>query len=183
MRPTAHLAKKREIEQTDPGASPARQPDFPAPGSFKRGTDRSSQNFSARPLMVHSDPRTAGQSLNECPLRRMHICLSQRKTRTSEMTDFWIFEDKPNKRVRIHRAGCGPRKGAGGPPLEGRMWHGPFASYAEAFTAAREMGRGKNDQINCWFCRPADAMSTATRPGSASPPAPVRLTGGTRERT
>jgi hypothetical protein len=65
-----------------------RQPDFPAPRSFKRGTDRSSQNFSARPLMVHSDPRTAGQSLNECPLRRMHICLSQRKTRTSEMTDF-----------------------------------------------------------------------------------------------
>jgi hypothetical protein len=29
------------------------------------------------------------------------------------MTKFWVFEDKPNKRVRIHRAECGTRKGAG----------------------------------------------------------------------
>jgi hypothetical protein len=53
------------------------------------------------------------------------------------MTNFWVFEDKPNKRVRIHRAECGTRKGAGEHPLEGRAWHGPFANYAEAFSAAR----------------------------------------------
>jgi hypothetical protein len=53
------------------------------------------------------------------------------------MTYFWIFEDKLNKRIRIHRAECGTRKGADGQPQEGRAWHGPYASYDEALCQAK----------------------------------------------
>jgi hypothetical protein len=53
--------------------------------------------------------------------------------------NFWIFQDKPNKRIAIHRAECGTRNVQQGPPSEGRSWHGPYPSYDEAFGKAKEM--------------------------------------------
>ena len=47
--------------------------------------------------------------------------------------NFWIFQDKPNKRIAIHRAECGTRNVGQGPPSEGRSWHGPYSNYDEAF--------------------------------------------------
>ena len=41
---------------------------------------------------------------------------------------FWIFQDKPNKRIAIHRSECGTRNVGQGPPSEGRSWHGPYPS-------------------------------------------------------
>jgi hypothetical protein len=70
------------------------------------------------------------------------------------MPDFWIFQDKLNKRIRIHRGECGTRKGGGGPLQEGRTWHGPYATYDEALSKAKEMIKGKGTQINCRFCHP-----------------------------
>jgi hypothetical protein len=50
--------------------------------------------------------------------------------------NFWIFQDKPNKRIAIHRAECGIRNGS---LSEGRSWHGPYPNYDEAFGKAKEM--------------------------------------------
>ena len=61
--------------------------------------------------------------------------------------NFWIFQDKPNKRIAIHRAECGTRNVGQGPPSEGRSWHGPYSNYDEAFGKAKEMSprkRGSN---------------------------------------
>ena len=50
--------------------------------------------------------------------------------------NFWIFQDKPNKRITIHRAECGTRNGQ--PSLsEGRSWHGPYPNYDEALGKAK----------------------------------------------
>ena len=65
--------------------------------------------------------------------------------------NFWIFQDKPNKRIAIHRAECGTRNVGQGPPSEGRSWHGPYSNYDEAFGKAKEMSPRKGAQINCRF--------------------------------
>jgi hypothetical protein len=39
--------------------------------------------------------------------------------------NFWIFQDKPNKRIAIHRAERGTRNGRQAPLSEGRSWPGP----------------------------------------------------------
>ena len=68
--------------------------------------------------------------------------------------NFWIFQDKPNKRIAIHRAECGIRNGRQAPLSEGRSWHGPYPNYDEAFGNAKEMSPRKGAQINCRFCHP-----------------------------
>jgi hypothetical protein len=68
--------------------------------------------------------------------------------------NFWIFQDKPNKRIAIHRSECGTRNVQQGPPSEGRSWHGPYSNYDEAFGKAKEMSPRKGAQINCRFCHP-----------------------------
>jgi hypothetical protein len=70
------------------------------------------------------------------------------------MPDFWIFQDNPNKRIRIHRAECGTRKGRQGPLPEGRSWHGPYPNYDEALGKAKELTRRPGAQVNCRFCHP-----------------------------
>src|SRR3954463_2363787 len=68
--------------------------------------------------------------------------------------NFWIFQDKPNKRIAIHRSECGTRNVRQGPPSEGRSWHGPYPNYDEALGKAKEMSPRKGAQINCRFCHP-----------------------------
>ena len=68
--------------------------------------------------------------------------------------NFWIFQDKPNKRITIHRAECGTRNGRQPSLSEGRSWHGPYPNYDEAFGKAKEMSPRKGAQINCRFCHP-----------------------------
>jgi hypothetical protein len=51
--------------------------------------------------------------------------------------NFWIFQDKPNKRIAIHRPACGTRNVPQGPLSEGRSWHGPYPNYDEAFGKAK----------------------------------------------
>jgi Fe-S-cluster-containing dehydrogenase component len=72
--------------------------------------------------------------------------------------NFWIFQDKPNKRIAIHRAECGTRNVGQGPPSEGRSWHGPYPNYDEAFGKVKEMSPRKGAQINCRFCHLSRAM-------------------------
>jgi hypothetical protein len=74
------------------------------------------------------------------------------------MPDFWIFQDKPNKCIRIHRAGCATRKGGQGPLPEGRSWHGPYPNYDEALREATEMTQSAGAQINCRFCHPQHSL-------------------------
>jgi hypothetical protein len=61
--------------------------------------------------------------------------------------NFWIFQDKPNKRITIHRAECGTRNGRQPSLSEGRSWHGPYPNYDEAFGKAKEMSPRKGAQI------------------------------------
>jgi hypothetical protein len=68
--------------------------------------------------------------------------------------NFWIFQDKPNKRIAVHRSECGTRNVQQGALSEGRSWHGPYPNYDEAFGKAKEMSPRKGAQINCRFCHP-----------------------------
>ena len=62
--------------------------------------------------------------------------------------NFWVFQDRPNKRIAIHRAECKTRNGRQAPLSEGRSWHGPYPNYDEAFGKAKEMSPRKGAQIN-----------------------------------
>jgi hypothetical protein len=73
------------------------------------------------------------------------------------MTDYWVFQDKFNRRACIHRSGCSACKGAlnlGG--SEG-TWHGAYGTYDEARLKAKEMAPGKGAQLNCRLCHPQNA--------------------------
>ena len=59
--------------------------------------------------------------------------------------NFWIFEDRPNKRITIHRSECGTRNVRQGSPSPGRSWHGPYPHYDEAFGKAKEMSPRKGE--------------------------------------
>ena len=85
--------------------------------------------------------------------------------------NFWIFQDKPNKRITIHRAECGTRNGRQPSLSEGRSWHGPYPNYDEAFGKAKEMSPRKGAQINCRFCHPQYSPSNGT--GSGADPRPA----------
>ena len=58
--------------------------------------------------------------------------------------NFWIFQDKPNKRIAIHRAECKTRNGRQAPLSEGRSWHGPYPNYDEAVGKTKEMWSGEH---------------------------------------
>src|SRR3954466_11434333 len=68
--------------------------------------------------------------------------------------NFWISQDKPNKRIAVHRADCGTRNLQQGALSEGRSWHGPYPNYDEAVGKTKEMSPRKGAQINCRFCHP-----------------------------
>ena len=67
--------------------------------------------------------------------------------------DYWVYEDHPTNRVRIHKAACSRCKegqGIKGSRLPDNRWHGPFGTEQEAIKVALETGR--RDAKGCWFC-------------------------------
>ena len=70
-------------------------------------------------------------------------------------TAFWVYEDDPTNRARVHRGECrycnhgkGTQKGR----RSDNRWHGPYATSADAFAAMRRLG--KRDTGGCGVCRP-----------------------------
>jgi len=86
--------------------------------------------------------------------------------------NFWIFQDKPNKRITIHRSECGTRNVQQGALSEGRSWHGPYPNYDEALGKAKEMSPRKGAQINCRFAirntRPDNGTGSGADPRPAT---------------
>ena len=68
--------------------------------------------------------------------------------------NFWILQDKPNKRIAIHPLNAEPA--TGGKPLFPREDRGTdrIPTTDEAFGKAKEMSPRKGAQINCRFCHP-----------------------------
>src|SRR3954470_13354411 len=80
--------------------------------------------------------------------------------------NFWISQDKPNKRIAVHRADCGTRNLQQGALSEGRSWHGPYPNHDEALGKAKEMSPRKGTQINCRFSHPQDSPRQRDAEGS-----------------
>jgi hypothetical protein len=74
------------------------------------------------------------------------------------MTDYWVFEDKLTRQIRIHHGDCGACKGGPGVRLGGsqgpRTWHGAYKSYEEALRKAKQIKPAKGSRINCALCHP-----------------------------
>ena len=66
-------------------------------------------------------------------------------------TAFWVYEDDPTNRARVHRGDCRYCNPCGTRKPDNR-WHGPYATRADAFAAMRRLG--KRDTGGCGICRP-----------------------------
>lgn len=76
-------------------------------------------------------------------------------TNEQPLTTFWVYEDDPTNRARVHRGDCrycNHGKGTGAGRLSDNRWHGPYATRADAFAAMRRLG--KRDIGGCGICRP-----------------------------
>ena len=74
---------------------------------------------------------------------------------------FWVYENYPRDRARVHWGDCGfCNHGDGvdgrGNPNNGR-WHGPFATIKEACDKMR--GLDKKDSGECGICKPCSART------------------------
>ena len=70
-------------------------------------------------------------------------------------TAFYVYEDDPTNRARVHRGGCrycNHGKGTGAGRLSDNRWHGPYATSADAFAIMRRLR--KRDTGGCGTCRP-----------------------------
>ena len=66
---------------------------------------------------------------------------------------YWVYEDGPTNRARVHRATCNccnDGKGVKGSRLPDNRWHGPFGTEQEAID--RALSTGRLDARGCWFC-------------------------------
>ena len=57
---------------------------------------------------------------------------------------YWVYEDDPTNRVRVHKATCGycsDGKGIKGSRLPDNRWLGPFGTKQEAIDEALKTGR------------------------------------------
>ena len=66
---------------------------------------------------------------------------------------YWVYEDDPTNRVRVHRATCGycnNGKGMKGSRLPDNRWHGPFGTEREAIELA--LSTGRLDARGCGSC-------------------------------
>ena len=75
--------------------------------------------------------------------------------------EFWVYENYPTNRARVHRADCrfcnyGDGIDGRGNPDNGR-WHGPFATIKEACEKMR--GLKKKDSGECGYCKPCSART------------------------
>ena len=66
-------------------------------------------------------------------------------------TAFWVYEDDPTNRARVHRGDCRYCNPCGIRKPDNR-WHGPYATSADAFAIMRRLG--KRDTGGCGTCRP-----------------------------
>ena len=76
--------------------------------------------------------------------------------------EFWVYENDPANRARVHRADCkfcnhgkGIHGGGGNP--ENARWHGPFPTVKAACDKMRELG--KKDSGGCGYCKPCAARN------------------------
>lgn len=68
---------------------------------------------------------------------------------------FWVYEDDPTNRARVHRGNCrycNHGKGTRTKRLSDNRWHGPYSTSADAFATARRLG--KRNTGGCGVCRP-----------------------------
>ena len=71
-----------------------------------------------------------------------------------QMTEYWVFQDKPFKRACIHRSNCSIREAARNSGFSEGTWHGAFVTYEEARRTAVVMSPQKGAQRNCRLCQP-----------------------------
>lgn len=67
--------------------------------------------------------------------------------------EYWVYEDNPTNRVRVHKAACGRcnhGQGMKGSRLPDNRWHGPFST--KQFAISRALRTGRLDAKGCWFC-------------------------------
>ena len=65
---------------------------------------------------------------------------------------YWVYEDDPTKRVRVHKAGCSRCKngrGMKGSRLPDNRWSGPYETEGQAVEQA--LRTGQPDAKGCWF--------------------------------
>ena len=68
---------------------------------------------------------------------------------------YWVYEDDPTNRVRVHQAKCrwcNDGKGTKGSRLADSRWQGPFNTEREAVEKALYCGR--RDAAGCGSCLP-----------------------------
>lgn len=68
---------------------------------------------------------------------------------------WWVYEDDPTSRVRVHDATCrycNDGHGVRGSRLPDNRWYGPFRTRDEAIGKALSTGRG--DARGCPTCLP-----------------------------
>ena len=66
---------------------------------------------------------------------------------------YWVYEDDPTNRVRVHRATCGycnDGQGVKGSRRSDNRWHGPFGTKQEAIELA--LSTGRPDAGGCGSC-------------------------------
>ena len=66
---------------------------------------------------------------------------------------YWVYEDDPTNRARVHKAACShcnDGQGMKGSRLTDNRRHGPFGTEREAIDCAQSTGRP--DAKGCWFC-------------------------------
>ena len=70
--------------------------------------------------------------------------------------DFWVYENDPTNRARVHKGDCGycnHGEGIHGQgDSENARWHGPFATIEAACDEMDDLG--KRDSGACYFCDP-----------------------------
>ena len=85
--------------------------------------------------------------------------------------NFWNFQDKPNKRLVVHRAECGTRNGRQPPLFRGKIVARTYANYDEAFGNAKEMSPVKALKSTAAFAIPNTRPDIGT--GERSIPRPA----------
>ena len=70
--------------------------------------------------------------------------------------EFWVYENYPTNRARLHRGDCifcNHGKGVSGRGGSKNVhWHGPFATLKAACDKLNELG--KKDSGVCYYCNP-----------------------------
>lgn len=68
---------------------------------------------------------------------------------------YWVYEDDPTNRVRIHEASCrycNDGRGRKVTRLPDNRWHGPFQSLRDAVEEVKALNR--DDMAGCGACLP-----------------------------